>query len=58
MIAVLENLDLVQEIPSSPENSAGVTMETAYKDLPEHLQSLFEISVVDLPEGADRIAIH
>jgi hypothetical protein len=49
---------LTQEIPGSPEMSAGTTMETLSRDLPGHLQSLFERSVVDLPDAADRIAIH
>jgi hypothetical protein len=57
-LAALENFDSMQEIPSSPEVTAGVTMETLGRDLPGHLQSLFKRSVVDLPDAADRIAIH
>jgi hypothetical protein len=57
-LAALENFDSVQEIPSSPEISAGVTMETLGRDLPEHLQSVFERSVADLPDAVDRIDIH
>jgi hypothetical protein len=47
----------VQEIPSLPEISASVTIETLDRDMPGHLQSLFERSVVDLLDAADRIAI-
>jgi hypothetical protein len=51
-LAAQENFDSVQEIPSSPEISTCVTMETLGRDLPGHLQTLFERSVVD------HIAIH
>jgi hypothetical protein len=57
-LAAVENFDSVQEIPGSPEATAGTATETPGRDLPEHLQSLFERSVVDLPDAADRIAIH
>jgi hypothetical protein len=57
-LAAVENFDSMQEIPGSPEVTAGTAMETLGRDLPEHLQSLFERSVVDFPDAVDRIAIH
>jgi hypothetical protein len=58
-IAALENFDSLQEITCLPGSKhVCTTPDIADRDLPEHLQTLFERSVADLPDVADRIAIH
>jgi hypothetical protein len=57
-LAALENFDSVQKILGLPDQeNSDAAVDIAERDLPEHLQTLFERSLTDLPEAGDCIAI-